>query len=146
VPGIPAGLWVGWHLGVLDEGSTHSDRDAQFGYINAQTSAALAAGQPAISVDTKKELVGAPRDKPVGMLQEWRQTDRAMPTVLRQTGSAQERPRHRPVHLVLDGLPAHKTTLVKTYAASTKGSDRRTARTRQRHCRLKAFLDERCDR
>ena len=41
------------------EGSNHPDRDAQFGYINAQTSDALAAGQPAISVDTKKkELVG----------------------------------------------------------------------------------------
>src|SRR6201997_2662398 len=31
------------------------------------------------------------------------------------------RRRSRPVHLVLDGLPAHKTTLVKTYVASTKG-------------------------
>jgi hypothetical protein len=41
------------------EGSQHPDRDAQFGYINAQTSDALTAGQPAISVDTKKkELVG----------------------------------------------------------------------------------------
>ena len=41
------------------EGSNHPDRDAQFGYINAQTSEALTAGQPAISVDTKKkELVG----------------------------------------------------------------------------------------
>ena len=41
------------------EGSNHPDRDAQFGYINAQTSDALTAGQPVISVDTKKkELVG----------------------------------------------------------------------------------------
>ena len=41
------------------EGSNNPDRDAQFGYINAQMKAALAAGQPAISVDTKKkELVG----------------------------------------------------------------------------------------
>ena len=41
------------------EGSHHPDRDAQFGYINRQVTAALAAGQPAISVDTKKkELVG----------------------------------------------------------------------------------------
>ena len=41
------------------EGSNHPDRDAQFGYINAQVKEALAAGQPAISVDTKKkELVG----------------------------------------------------------------------------------------
>ena len=29
--------------------------------------------------------------------------------------------RTRPVHLVVDGLPAHKTTLVKTYVASTNG-------------------------
>jgi hypothetical protein len=41
------------------EGSNHPDRDAQFGYINQQVTAALAAGEPAISVDTKKkELVG----------------------------------------------------------------------------------------
>jgi transposase len=41
------------------EGSNHPDRDAQFGYINRQVTAALAADEPAISVDTKKkELVG----------------------------------------------------------------------------------------
>ena len=41
------------------EGSNTPDRDEQFGYINAQVSAALAAGEPAISVATKKkELVG----------------------------------------------------------------------------------------
>jgi hypothetical protein len=41
------------------EGSRHRDRDAQFHYINGQVKAALAAGQPTISVDTKKkELVG----------------------------------------------------------------------------------------
>jgi Rhodopirellula transposase DDE domain len=41
------------------EGSDHPDRDAQFTYINEQVKAALAANQPAISVDTKKkELVG----------------------------------------------------------------------------------------
>jgi len=41
------------------EGTHNPDRDAQFGYINAQVAAALAAGEPAISVDTKKkELVG----------------------------------------------------------------------------------------
>jgi transposase len=41
------------------EGADHPDRDAQFEYINAKTKAALAADQPAISVDTKKkELVG----------------------------------------------------------------------------------------
>jgi hypothetical protein len=41
------------------EGSHNPDRDAQFGYINGEVTAALAAGEPAISVDTKKkELVG----------------------------------------------------------------------------------------
>ena len=41
------------------EGTQHPDRNAQFEYINARVKAALAAGQPAISVDTKKkELVG----------------------------------------------------------------------------------------
>jgi len=42
-----------------DEGSHHPDRNAQFDYINAEVVAAQAAGQPVISVDTKKkELVG----------------------------------------------------------------------------------------
>jgi hypothetical protein len=41
------------------EGSQHPDRNAQFEYINAQAQAFQAAGQPVISVDTKKkELVG----------------------------------------------------------------------------------------
>jgi hypothetical protein len=41
------------------EGTHNPDRDTQFGYINTQMKAALAAGMPAISVDTKKkELVG----------------------------------------------------------------------------------------
>ena len=41
------------------EGKQHPDRDAQFRHINAVARAALDAGQPVISVDTKKkELVG----------------------------------------------------------------------------------------
>ena len=36
------------------EGDSHPDRDAQFGYINNQVTAALAEHQPVISVDTKK--------------------------------------------------------------------------------------------
>ncbi len=41
------------------EGSHHPDRDAQFGFINAAVTSALAEDQPVISVDTKKkELVG----------------------------------------------------------------------------------------
>ena len=41
------------------EGSQNPDRNEQFEYINAQTTKQLAAGNPAVSVDTKKkELVG----------------------------------------------------------------------------------------
>ena len=41
------------------EGKQHPDRDAQFGYLNAQAEEHMAAGCPVISVDTKKkELVG----------------------------------------------------------------------------------------
>jgi hypothetical protein len=42
-----------------EEGQDHPDRDAQFRHINRQVKRALAAGQPVISVDTKKkELIG----------------------------------------------------------------------------------------
>ncbi len=41
------------------EGAQHADRDAQFTYLASQVQEYLAAGQPVISVDTKKkELVG----------------------------------------------------------------------------------------
>ena len=41
------------------EGASHPDRDAQFGQINTLATVFLAAGDPVISVDTKKkELVG----------------------------------------------------------------------------------------
>jgi hypothetical protein len=41
------------------EGNQHADRDAQFGYLNDQAADHLAAGDPVISVDTKKkEVVG----------------------------------------------------------------------------------------
>ena len=41
------------------EGSSHPDRDAQFEHIKAVAKAAVTAGEPVISVDTKKkELVG----------------------------------------------------------------------------------------
>ncbi len=47
------------HNRKADEGSKHPDRNAQFEHINAKVVAAQAAGQPVISVDTKKkELVG----------------------------------------------------------------------------------------
>ena len=42
------------------EGTNHPDRDAQFRYLNGQVESHLQAGQPVISVDTKKkELVGS---------------------------------------------------------------------------------------
>ncbi len=45
------------------EGSCNTDRDAQFEHINAAVIATQAAGQPVISVDTKKkELIGAYRN------------------------------------------------------------------------------------
>ena len=57
------------------EGRQHPDRDAQFGYLNGQVGAFLAAGLPVISVDTKKkENIGqyskggaeyAPKGEPV---------------------------------------------------------------------------------
>jgi hypothetical protein len=37
-----------------EEGASHPDRNAQFEYINTEVLAAQAAGQPVISVDTKK--------------------------------------------------------------------------------------------
>ena len=41
------------------EGAQHPDRDSQFRSVNQQATAHLAAGQPVISVDTKKkEVVG----------------------------------------------------------------------------------------
>jgi len=45
------------------EGGQHPDRDAQFSYLNEQAGEHLAAGNPVISVDTKKkELVGRYRN------------------------------------------------------------------------------------
>ena len=41
------------------EGVRHPDRDAQFGHINARVAEFIAAGQPVVSVDTKKkEMLG----------------------------------------------------------------------------------------
>ena len=46
------------------EGASHPDRNGQFEHINTEVMAFQAAGEPAISVDTKKkELVGDPRVK-----------------------------------------------------------------------------------
>ena len=40
------------------EGDSHPDRDAQFEYIAKQVRSAQRRGQPVVSVDTKKELIG----------------------------------------------------------------------------------------
>jgi transposase len=40
-----------------NEGAQHADRDAQFRYLNGQVTAHLRAGQPVISVDSKKKEV-----------------------------------------------------------------------------------------
>lgn len=51
------------------EGSSHPDRDAQFGYISEQARLALGQDRPVVSVDTKKkELVGEFKNSG----QEWR--------------------------------------------------------------------------
>jgi hypothetical protein len=67
------------------EGSSHPDRDAQFQYLNDRVKEALAAGEPAISVDTKKkELVGDFRNggrewRPKGSPEEVRVHDFVIP-------------------------------------------------------------------
>lgn len=67
------------------EGSNNPDRDAQFQYINTRVNEALAAGAPAISVDTKKkELVGDFRNagrewRPKGSPEEVRVHDFVIP-------------------------------------------------------------------
>ncbi len=69
------------------EGSGHPDRDAQFAHINAAAEAALAAGTPVISVDTKKkELVGDFKNggrewQPEGRPEEVRMHDFALPAL-----------------------------------------------------------------
>ena len=53
------------------EGAQHADRDAQFKRINHRVRAFQRVRQPVVSVDTKKELVGAYRNAG----REWRPTD-----------------------------------------------------------------------
>ena len=83
------------------EGANHPDRDAQFRYINDRVKAALDAGEPAISVDTKKkELVGdfknAGREwEPKGSPQEVRVHDFLIPTAPSSDSQAIERSRYR---------------------------------------------------
>ena len=61
------------NMKTLEEGADHPDRDRQFQYINAQARKYLRAGDPVISVDTKKkELVGNYHNKG----KEWRSRGR----------------------------------------------------------------------
>jgi len=67
------------------EGSANPDRDAQFAHLNAAAAVALAAGEPVISVDTKKkELVGDFKNggrewRPTGQPEEVQMHDFAIP-------------------------------------------------------------------
>ena len=67
------------------EGTRHPDRNAQFEYINAQATAQLRAGEPVISVDSKKkELVGEFKNggkewRPFGMPEKVRVHDFLIP-------------------------------------------------------------------
>ena len=67
------------------EGTSHPDRDAQFTQINATATTFLAAGDPVISVDTKKkELVGDFKNggrewQPIGQPEEVRMHDFVLP-------------------------------------------------------------------
>jgi hypothetical protein len=76
------------------EGSSHPDRDAQFHYINERVKEALAAGEPAISVDTKKkELVGDFKNggrewRPKGSPEEVRVHDFVIPALGRAVPTA----------------------------------------------------------
>lgn len=57
-----------------EEGGDHPDRDAQFRYINRAVKRSLKAGEPVISVDTKKkELIGNYQNKG----RQWRKTNTA---------------------------------------------------------------------
>jgi Rhodopirellula transposase DDE domain len=57
-----------------EEGDDHPDRDAQFRHINCAVKLALAAGEPVISVDTKKkELIGNYQNRG----RQWRKTGTA---------------------------------------------------------------------
>ena len=47
-----------------NEGNAHPDRDGQFRYLNGLVDNALAAGEPVISVDTKKKELIGPRTAP----------------------------------------------------------------------------------
>ncbi len=58
------------------EGGAHPDRDAQFTYLDARVQAHLAAGEPAISVDTKKKEVVGPFQNGG---REWRPTGQPAP-------------------------------------------------------------------
>ena len=68
------------------EGKQHPDRDAQFRYINEQVKDHQGAGDPVISVDTKKkELVGQFKNARPGMAAQGRAGGHAHPRLPRRT-------------------------------------------------------------
>ena len=71
------------------EGATHPDRNAQFEHINQTADEHLAAGQPVVSVDTKKkELVGNFKERRAGMTAEGHAAGGAGPYARRGTRRA----------------------------------------------------------
>ncbi len=86
----------------VKEGTGHPDRDAQFGYLNTQVGTMVTAGQPVISVDTKKRTrwsasmttavsSGSPPGSPSGS------PDLREEPLLRHLAQPGERPRLQPL-------------------------------------------------
>ena len=149
------------------EGEQHPDRDAQFRYINETAKAALAAGQPVISVDSKKrELVGnfkavgrevgAHRRAGRGLNARLQRQGagardparRVRPARQRGVGHGRHRPGHKPIRRELDpclvaaprqtALPGRRQTL--TITADCGGSN--SNRTRLWKAELQKLADD----
>lgn len=94
------------------EGKQHPDRDAQFRHINKRVSAAITAGESAISIDTKKkELVG--EFKNAG--QEWRPAGEPVEVLTHDF----------PSDAAGKAIPSGSTTSPRTRGSSTSGSTAR---------------------
>ncbi len=105
----------------VTEGREHEDRDAQFDYLNTMVAEHAAAGQPVISVDTKKkELVGASRTTDAS-------TNRPVnPNVFRSTTS--------PTRTSAKRSPTASTTSRPTPAGSRLASTTTPPRSPSKHC------------
>lgn len=100
------------------EGTAHPDRDAQFQHLNTTATRALDAGEPVISVDTKKkELVGDAQERRAGIAPQG--LTRAGP------GAGRHRPRHGPVcgqlHPRLVGAPRPGALPRRPHVGATAG-------------------------